>query len=104
MSTITSVVDSVNRLFRRAGADNQAFAEAVSDATGECGVRVVTGTAAQTGSWSAIQVLEDAIFSSLTDASASGDAMTGFPVPAGVVLKGRFTAFQLSSGKVRAHI
>jgi hypothetical protein len=83
---------------------NNRFAESVVDAGGEAGVRITTGTAAQTGAWSAIQVLEDATFTVLTETGASGDAMTGFVIPAGVVLKGTFTAYTLASGKVRAYV
>jgi len=81
------------------------FAETVVEASGEAGVRTTTGTAAQTGTtYTAIQVLEDAIFTTLTETGAVGDAMTGFAIPAGVVLKGTFTAYTLASGKVRAYI
>lgn len=79
-------------------------AEATVERSGEAGVRVTTGTGAQTGAWSAIQVLEDATFTTLTETGAAGDAMTGFVVPAGVVLKGAFTAYTLASGKVRAYV
>lgn len=79
-------------------------AEATVERGGEAGVRVTTGTGAQAGAWSAIQVLEDATFTTLTETGAAGDAMTGFVVPAGVVLKGAFTAYTLASGKVRAYV
>lgn len=75
---------------------------AIVDITGALGVVVETGTSAVTGLFSSIQILEDATFSVFTE-SADGDAMTGFVVPAGIVLHGRITAFTLSSGKVRAY-
>ncbi len=71
---------------------------------GENGVTVTTNTAAVTGSFTAIQVLEDATFSVFTESGATGQAMTGFVVPAGVTLFGRITAYTLASGKVRAYV
>lgn len=71
-------------------------------ASGAGGILVETGTTAQTGDFCEIQVLEAANFSLLTEARSSGDTMTGFAIPAGTILKGKFTAFTLTSGKVRA--
>lgn len=62
-----------------------------------------TGTTAVTGSFKAITVLEAATFSVFTETGATGDAMTGFAIPAGVTLFGNITAFTLTSGKVRAY-
>jgi hypothetical protein len=42
-------------------------------------------------------------FAALTDSLATGDALTGVALPAGTVLRGRFTAFTLTSGAVRAY-
>ena len=70
---------------------------------GENGVTVTTNNTAVTGSFTAIQVLEDATFSVFTETGATGQAMTGFTVPAGVTLFGRITAYTLTSGKVRAY-
>lgn len=69
------------------------------------GVVVETGTTAVTGKFYAIQVLEDAQFSVLTENASSGDSMTGFTVPAGTILYNGLgiTAFTLTSGKVRAY-
>lgn len=69
------------------------------------GVVVETGTTAITGKFYAIQVLEDAQFSVLTENASSGDSMTGFTVPAGTILYNGLgiTAFTLTSGKVRAY-
>lgn len=75
------------------------------NAGGGNGVIVETGTTAVQGDFYAIQVLADATFTTFTENGASGDAMTGFTVPAGTVLyNGRgITAFTMSSGKVRAY-
>lgn len=70
------------------------------------GVQTVTDTSAVTGDFFAIQVLEAATFTTFTEAAATGNAMTGFSVPAGTMLyngKG-ITAFTLSAGKVRAYL
>jgi hypothetical protein len=69
------------------------------------GVVTESGTTAITGDFYAIQVLADANFSTFTENAATGDAMTGFSIPAGTVLyngKG-ITAFTLTSGTVRAY-
>jgi hypothetical protein len=69
------------------------------------GVVIETGTTAVTGDFYAIQILATANFSAFTENVATGDAMTGFDIPAGVTLyNGRgITAFTLTSGKVRAY-
>lgn len=69
------------------------------------GVVTETGTTAVTGDFYAIQVLEAATFSVFTELAASGDAMTGFAIPAGTwIYNGQgIKAFTLSSGKVRAY-
>lgn len=62
----------------------------------------MTNTAAQTGYFTSITVLEDATFSVFTEQNATG-SMTGFVVPAGVTIFGLISAFTLASGKVRAY-
>lgn len=73
---------------------------------GACnGVVVTTNTSQVNGNFYAIQVLEDATFSAFVESNASGQAMTGFPIPAGTVLYNGMgiTSYTLSSGKVRAY-
>jgi hypothetical protein len=73
-------------------------------ALGQGGTVVETGTTALTGlNVYAIQMLADTVFSTLTDAGASGDAMTGFTMLAGTIIYGEFTAITLTSGKIRAY-
>ena len=69
------------------------------------GVVNETGTTAVTGNFYAIQVLEAATFTTFTENGDSGDAMTGFEVPAGTILYNGLgiTAFTMSAGKVRAY-
>jgi hypothetical protein len=72
---------------------------------GQRGTINETGTTAVTGIEAfAIQILTDAVFSALTDASASGDAITGITLTAGTVIYGNFTAFTLTSGAARAYL
>lgn len=69
------------------------------------GIVVESGTTAVTGDFYAIQVLVAATFTTFTENAKSGDAMTGFEVPAGTILyngKG-ITAFTMSAGTVRAY-
>lgn len=77
--------------------------DTVADRTGALGVVVTTNTGAVTDSFYAVQILEDATFSAFTETGATGQAMTGFAVPAGVVLYGNITGYTLTSGKVRAY-
>jgi hypothetical protein len=96
-------VDAAQKTLKDMG--NGTFAEEVVEVSGEAGVRTTTNTTAVTGTtYTAIQVLEDATFTTLTETGATGQAMTGFVIPAGVVLKGVFTAYTLASGKVRAYV
>ena len=73
-------------------------------ALGQAGTVVETGTTALSGlNVYAIQCLTDTIFATLTDAGASGDAMTGFTLVAGSIIYGEFTAITLTSGSIRAY-
>ena len=103
--------------------------EADNLAMGQAGSILVTGTTActcgqGTGVFVAIQVIEDCVFNSssggliaeteqlfpddtgagtLIDADA-GAAIDGITFPAGVTIYGRWTGFQLASGKVLAYV
>ena len=72
-------------------------------ALGQYGAFVETGTTAVTGDFSAITVLDDATFSAITAQNLTGDVITGFAIPKGITLFGRFTEFTLTSGKVIAY-
>jgi hypothetical protein len=71
-------------------------------ALGQFGAVVETGTTAITGNFAAITVLDDATFSAI-GGDISGDNLTGFAIPKGITLFGRFTGFTLTSGKVIAY-
>jgi hypothetical protein len=67
------------------------------------GAETITDTAEHTGTFRGIYVLEDAIISAITlGAYESGNALTGFILPAGVGYNLDFTAITLTSGKIRA--
>lgn len=71
---------------------------------GQRGVIVETGTTALTGLDAyAIQLLADTTFATLTEDNRAGDAMTGFAIPAGMILYGNFRAVTLTSGAVRIY-
>lgn len=72
---------------------------------GQRGVIVETGTTALTGLDAyAIQLLADTTFVTLTEDNRTGDAMTGFAIPAGMILYGNFRAVTLTSGAVRIYL
>jgi hypothetical protein len=73
------------------------------DSAGLFGVVTETGTTAVTGNFAQILCLTATTFSLFTETNGSGDAMTGVAIPAGTLIKGRITAFTLTSGAVRAH-
>lgn len=75
----------------------------MKDASGLGGTTNTSNTTAVTGEFSAIQVISDAVFSSLTEPGATG-SLTGITISAGVTLFGRFTGYQLTSGVVRAYV
>jgi len=71
---------------------------------GQAGSDLVEDTTAMTGNWFAIQVIEEAAFSVLTDASMTvTGTLSGITYPAGLLFFGAFTAFTLSSGAVQAY-
>lgn len=72
---------------------------------GQRGVIVETGTTALTGLDAyAIQLLADTTFATLTEDNRTGDIMTGFAIPAGMILYGNFRAVTLTSGAVRIYL
>jgi hypothetical protein len=61
---------------------------------------IISNTTATKGSWSAIQVISDAVFTLLTGNVTGYASVT---IPAGTVLFGRFSAITLASGTVLAY-
>lgn len=69
--------------------------------SGEPGIIYETGTTALTGlNVHRIDCLTATEFATLANAYATGDAITGISLPAGTVLRGKFTAVTLTSGAV----
>jgi hypothetical protein len=68
---------------------------------GETGVIYEKGTTALTGlDVCKITTITETTFAVLTNAVATGDAITGIAIPAGVDLYGKFTNVTLTSGAV----
>lgn len=63
--------------------------------------KVINGTAAPTGHYNSILVLDDA---SVTCTSLNGDNLSDVEVPAGVTIVGMFTSISVDSGVVLAYI
>lgn len=76
---------------------------------GQNGFNVVTGTAAQTGNYSAITIVTDTVVASITatniqlNGSESATALSGVTLPAGTTIFGKITGFTLTSGSVIAY-
>lgn len=76
---------------------------------GQNGFNVVTGTAAQTGNYSAITIVTDTVVASITatniqkNGSESPTALSGVTLPAGTTIFGNITGFTLTSGSVIAY-
>ena len=70
---------------------------------GQNSVVITVNTSPITGDFHAIQCVNDTVFSLLTETGVSCGALTGLTNPAGVTLYGRFSAYTLTSGAVRAH-
>lgn len=66
------------------------------------GVLINTTTPAKSGTFFAIQVITNAVFTTLTG-NLSGDGYGGQTFPAGTVIYGSFTSVQLASGCVIAY-
>jgi hypothetical protein len=71
-------------------------------ASGSASATITTDTVAVTGTFAAITVLSDAVFTSLTRANTTG-TLGATTVPAGVTLFGTITGYQLASGAVIAY-
>lgn len=70
---------------------------------GQLGSTCFDDVTSRTGRWFAIQIIEDVIFTTLTDASRDGAVITGMTFAAGTVIYGRFTTIELASGSCIAY-
>ena len=66
------------------------------------GFGLVTSTAAQTGNFVALQIVSSTVFTSITGNNITG-TWSGTTIPAGTVIPGPITGFQLTSGSVIAY-
>ena len=87
--------------------------EAQNAGLGQAGAKFINDQAVHTGSFVAIQCLEDTVFTALTPAdtangygvgSYNGNSMSGETIPAGSTIYGRWTTIDLDSGLVIAYI
>ena len=70
---------------------------------GQRGFVYVADTTVTSGNFAAIQIIADAIFSSLTALNSTVGGLAGVTLTAGTIIYGPFTAFTLTSGKVIAY-
>ena len=75
---------------------------ATSESKGGSSATITTDTTAVTGTFAAITVLSDAVFTSLTRANTTG-TLGATTVPAGVTIFGSITGYRLASGAVIAY-
>ena len=87
--------------------------EAQNAALGQAGAKFISDDATHTGSFVAIQCLEDTVFATLTPAdttygygvgSYNGNTMASETITAGTVIYGRWTTVDLTSGLVIAYL
>jgi len=75
----------------------------ITNLKGENGGIYESGTTAITGNFDAILALEATVLASATISNIAGDSFASMPIPAGVIIYGKITAFTLTSGKVIAY-
>ena len=87
--------------------------EAGNASLGQAGAKFIKDTEEHTGTFVAITMLEDTIFTTLTPddtangygvGSYNGNNMSGETIPQGVTIYGRWTTVDLTSGLVIAYI
>ena len=88
-------------------------AEAQNVALGQGGAKFINDTSEHTGTFAAITMMEDTVFTSLTPSdttngygvgSYNGNSMASETIPKGVTIYGRWTLIDLSSGAVIAYL
>ena len=87
--------------------------EAGNASLGQAGAKFIKDTEEHTGTFVAITMLEDTVFTTLTPddtangygvGSYNGNNMSGETIPQGVTIYGRWTTVDLASGLVIAYI
>jgi hypothetical protein len=75
---------------------------AVELSMGSAGFSLVTATTLQTGPYSRLQVVANAVFTSISG-NGIGGTWSATTIPAGTEIVGPITSFQLTSGSVIAY-
>ena len=87
--------------------------EAQNAALGQAGAKFISDNSVHSGSFVAIQCIEDTVFNALTPAdtthgygvgSYNGNTMASETIPAGMTIYGRWTSIDLTSGAIIAYI
>ena len=74
------------------------------DYLGQNGTTLVANTTHYDGKWFAIQVISDAVFTSLADATMTTyGTLSGITFLGGTLIFGSFSSFKLASGAVLAY-
>ena len=72
-------------------------------ALGQRGFIFTDDTALVNGNFAAIQIISDTVFSVLTALNSTVGGLVGVTLPAGTIIYGPFTSYDLTSGKVIAY-
>lgn len=80
--------------------------ELIEQSLGNKGSSAITGTTAVTGSFTALQAIDDTVVAAQTDATGATNAdLTAFTtIPAGAILFGRWTSITLTSGEMIGYL
>jgi len=70
---------------------------------GQRGFIYTADTTLVQGNFAAIQVIADTVFSALTALNSTVGGLVGVSLPAGTIIYGPFTSYDLASGKVIAY-
>jgi len=70
---------------------------------GQRGFVYTDDTALVNGNFAAIQIITDTVFSVLTALNSTVGNLVGVTLPAGTIIYGPFTSYDLASGKVIAY-
>lgn len=74
------------------------FVRSSGYAYGHFGKDIIADTAAHTGNWYALQMLQDTVFTAITDASLKSGSATARTYVAGFMYYGKISALTLASG------
>jgi hypothetical protein len=95
------------------GLHKRTVQEALNASMGQAGAKFISDNEEHTGSFVAIQCIEDTVFATLTPSdttygygvgSYNGNTMASETIPAGTVIYGRWTTVDLTSGLVIAYV